>query len=155
MCPDQAENLLSQSVCRGPPDGRQKPTRLWWFEYAWPSQMRVSIVGSQLLMGINKLKIALNWKSTVLFCQNQSNLKDCDLPCNSLRSSSTGLVYMIRFYAPPKKSFFDECTLKFYCFLEAWFKQGFASSAELVRQWSVKFNSLLCPYPSGNHEYRL
>jgi hypothetical protein len=114
--------------------------------------MRVSIVGSQLLMGINKLKIALNWKSTVLFCQNQSNLKDCDLPCNSLRSSSTGLVYMIRFYAPPKKSFFDECTLKFYCFLEAWFKQGFASSAELVRQWSVKFNSLLCPYPSGNHE---
>lgn len=65
------------------------------------SQMRVLIVGSQLLMGINKLKIVLNWKSTTLFCQNQSNLKDCfPPPCNSLRSGSTGLVYTILLYPP-------------------------------------------------------
>lgn len=113
------------------------------------SQMRFLVTGSQLLMGINKLKIVLNWKNTTLFAKTRVTYKTV-FPCNSLRSGSTGHVYMILLYPP---NFSDECTLIFYCFSESWFKQGFASSAEPARQWSVKFNSILCTHPTGNHEF--
>ncbi|KAL1784207.1 hypothetical protein HispidOSU_007223 [Sigmodon hispidus] len=72
-------------------------------------QMRFLVIGSQLLMGINKLKIALNWKNTTLFAKTRVAYKTV-FPCNSLRNGSTGHVYMILLYPP---NFSDECTLIF------------------------------------------
>lgn len=73
------------------------------------SQMRFLVIRSQLLMGINKLKIVLNWKNTILFAKARVTYKTV-FPCNSLRSGSTGHVYMILLHPP---SFLDECTLIF------------------------------------------
>lgn len=67
------------------------------------------VIGNQLLMGINKLKIVLNWKNTALFAKTRVTYKTV-FPCNSLRSGSTGHVYTILLYPP---NFFDECTLSF------------------------------------------
>lgn len=105
------------------------------------------VIGSQLLMGINKLKIVLNWKNTTLFAKTRVTYKTV-FPCNSLRSGSTGHVYTILLYPPPQ--FLWWMYTHFYCFSESQFKQGFASSAEPARQCPVKFNSVLVPILMGS-----
>lgn len=107
------------------------------------------VIRSQLLTVINKLKIVLNWKNTILFAKTRVTCKTV-FPCNSLRSGSTGHVYTILLYSP---QFLWWMYTHFYCFSESQFKQGFASSAEPARQCPVKFNSILCPHANGKHEF--
>lgn len=107
------------------------------------------VIGNQLLMGINKLKIVLNWKNTTLFAKTRVTYKTV-FPCNSLRSGSTGHVYTILLYPP---NFFDECTLSFIASQSLSSNRGLPAQQNQLDSVLLNLPAFFVPMLMGKHEF--